>query len=225
MQIVEGKQKTLLFWAIALFGFTFAFLIYPYINEQSCGRWMPSFDQAISGLILPRLVDADLRLPKNDVDAVYILGGSQNSLIQKFQVVYDLCRKRNCKKILMLSRPGITEYSPPAGRNLTNDEWASAEMKKIGIPVEKINFIKMEDGYFGTHNEAKNISRIIIGESYTSVVLISSDYHTRRVRISFEQFLKHKPVKVYVYGSHTNVSASGLLVEYVKLKFYQTFLT
>jgi len=185
---------------------------------------MTIFGKTIIGVLYPRVVDTTASQPKNAFDAVYILGGNQNSLILKFNIAYELCTKKGCNKILMLSLPGITEYSEPMGRNLTNDEWALMRLEKSGAPVDNIEFIEIEDAFFGTYNEAKNVSRIISEKSYASVALISSTYHTKRVRLSFEQFLKDRHVKLYVYGSREKGSAIDLMVEFAKLKLYQLLL-
>jgi len=186
-------------------------------GKKAAGKW-------IVHLLLPRVVDITLSDPKTPFDLVYILGGSQPSLSLKFETARDICKKHGCKEIIMLSRPGITEYSESAGRNLTNDEWALLRMKRTGLSVEKIEFVRMKDEFFGTYNEAKTISGIINERSHDKIALISSAYHTKRVRVSFEKFLKDQKVKVFVYGSKDTGSAYVLIVEYLKLKFYQFIL-
>jgi hypothetical protein len=36
-------------------------------------------------------------------------------------------------KILIMTEPGITEYSPDLDRNLTNDEWVVMKLISIGV--------------------------------------------------------------------------------------------
>ena len=170
------------------------------------------------------VIDVSTNVAVNQVDLIYILGGSPSSLILKFITAHDISKNISYKSILMLSRPGITLYSKSKRRNLTNDEWAVLSMKAAGLPANKIAFIGMKDRFFGTYNEAENVSKFIIENNYNSVLLISSAYHTKRIRISFDKFLKGKPIKTYIIGSNETGTISELLVEFIKLKIYQYLL-
>ena len=158
------------------------------------------------------------------VDAIYVLGGSQNSLDFKFRTAVKTYSKGICKRILILSRPGKTEYSSQLRRNLTNDEWAIHKLEKFGIPKKHVDPISLEEGFFGTFSEAKGISTLIRKRGYKSVLLISSPYHTHRVKISFKNFLKNHETIFYVQGSGERVSLKALTVEFIKLKIYQYLL-
>src|SRR5579862_8558340 len=54
--------------------------------------------------------------------AIYVLGGGQKDLLSRFTTAADLYHQGMASKVLILSRPGLPEYSPVLGRNLTNDE-------------------------------------------------------------------------------------------------------
>ena len=181
------------------------------------------YKELLKSFILKKIIDVNENVPKS-IDVVYILGGSQNSLMLKFIAALKICNKQNCKRILMLSRPGITQYSETLKRNLTNDEWAMEKIKKLGLSADKIDFIAMEDGFFGTYNEAKNISRLIIKNNYKNVVLISAPYHTKRVRASFEKYLNKDSTNLYLLGTEEKGSIIDLAVEYFKLTLYQLLL-
>lgn len=208
---------------IAIAGLLFLTLIPIGLLNENINFWnkMDEYRQSFIQYLLSKVADPKDAEPEDGFDLVYILGGNQASLSLKFQTTHRLCARKRCDRILMLSRPGITEYSKTLKRNLTNDEWAIDRMSRIGLPAEKIEFIPMEDHFFGTYNEAKNISRIVRKDACRSIALISSAYHTKRVRVSFEKFLKHQPVKIHIYGSTEKGSATDLLVELVKLKIYQ----
>jgi len=62
--------------------------------------------------------------PDKTFDAGYILGGNQDSLKEKYIFAAAVFASGQCKKILILSRPGTTYFSRALGRNLTNDEWS-----------------------------------------------------------------------------------------------------
>ena len=174
--------------------------------------------------ISKELIREDLKRFTDVVDAIYALGGSQNSLEFKFKTAATLYHDGICKRILILSRPGITEYSGLLGRNLTNDEWSILQLERFGVPKQIIELISMKEGVFGTLTEAKGISMLIKKRGYKSVILISSASHTHRVKISFEKFLRDHNVTIYVQGSGESGSLSNLVVEFIKLKIYEYFL-
>ena len=127
------------------------------------------------------------------------------------------------KKILILSRTGKTEYSVSLGRNLTNDEWSILKLKEFGVPKERIETIRINEGFFGTISGAKGISSLIKNRGYKSLLLISSPDHTHRVKISFNKHLKGRAA-FYVQGSEEKQFLRDLIVEFFKLKVYQYLL-
>ena len=158
------------------------------------------------------------------VDAIYALGGSQTSLEYRYKTAADLFHKGICKRILILSRRNKTEYSPALERNLTNDEWSILKLNEFGVPIEHIEPIKIKEGFFGTFAEAKGISSIIKRRGYKSLLLVSSPYHTHRVKISFNNFLKNENTSLIIQGSESKAFLRDLFVEFFKLKIYQYFL-
>ena len=210
------KSKTHIF--VAAFVFFSAVALYLISGSSN------AFRANLEDLIREELICVDPQPPPNIVDAIYVLGGSQSSLKFKFKTAADLYHKGVCKRILILSRPGKTEYSSLLRRNLTNDEWAILKLRQFGIPEKNIDTIHMKDEFFGTLTEATNISRLIKKRGYNHVVLVSSPYHTHRVKISFEKFLKHQNVTFYVQGSDERASLRQLIIEFVKFKIYKYFL-
>ena len=89
------------------------------------------------------------RLP--DASSVaYVLGGTQDSLSFKWKTVARLYAERKVRNILILHKPGITEYSPVLGRNLTNDEWAIGKLKEEGVAAEAVEFVSVPPAIFDT---------------------------------------------------------------------------
>lgn len=178
---------------------------------------------AVRNYLEGKLIYVD-SLPRQPADAMYVLGGSQSSLAQKFEKAAALYHEGLSEKVLILSRPGITEYSPTLDRNLTNDEWALLDLQKSGIPENHSEFIEMEKSFFGTFSEAKGIAAIASQRGYKNIILITSSYHTQRVALSFQHFLKNHDVSIYLQGSDEKVSLTELLLEFLKLTFYRYFL-
>jgi uncharacterized SAM-binding protein YcdF (DUF218 family) len=82
----------------------------------------------------------------------------------------------------------------------------------------------MEDGFFGTFTEAKEISSLLKSKGLEEIVLISSDDHTKRIKISFNHFLKDQDISIYVQGSGEKILLRCAILEYIKLKVYRYFI-
>ena len=209
------------------------FLLFPaiflFLNVVSCGelhqeKKSESLTNSLDALIRNELVDADQISATGIVDAGYILGGSQQSLLPKFKIAARLYHQGKCKKLLILHTDGKTEYSRVLGRNLTNDEWALLKVAELTVPKSCVEFVKIRKGFFGTFAEARGISEVIKERRYNNIVLITSAYHTHRTRISFQNFLKDTDVALSVIASKENGTFMEHLVEFIKLRVYELFL-
>ena len=154
---------------------------------------------------------------------IYVLGGNQDSLVNRFREAASLYHKGFSKKILILSRPGITEFSPELGRNLTNNEWAIKELEKVSVRKEDIEPVSVQNNGFGTLSEARNLSDVVRKRGCNRLILVTSDYHTRRVLHSFLKYQADNSVELYIYGSKDQKDFRSLLLEYVKLFIYERF--
>ena len=157
-------------------------------------------------------------------NVIYVLGGAENSLERRFEVAADLYRQGLSHEVLVMSRPGITSYDPIVGRNPTNDEWSISKLVELGVEKTDIRFINVEQQVFGTLTESRRITDLVVAGGYRSLILVSSSYHTRRVLLCFEKWLRGRNVELYVYMSSEQDRLRILLVEYVKLSFYRAVL-
>jgi uncharacterized SAM-binding protein YcdF (DUF218 family) len=212
---VSHKKKLCVLTALLVLVFSAIWL-----NSGSASSFRTDLNQSI----LNELVYINPPDPGEKVDAIYVLGGNQRSLEFKYKTAAELFHKGICKRILILSRPGKTEYSRSLSRNLTNDEWSVLKLKEYGVPKENVEPIKMDEGFFGTFSEAKGISSLLKKRGYENILLISSHEHTYRVKISFENFLKKQTASVYVQASEERILLRHAIVEFIKLKIYQYFL-
>ncbi len=184
----------------------------------------------INTLLLDRLVsighlpDDFKEMHSQSKKIIYVLGGSQKSLYHRFKTAARVYQESDAQKILILSRRGITEYDPLLGRNLTNDEWAIKKLKELGVQKRNIEPLFINYGLFGTLAEAKGVSQEVINKGYDVIILVSSPYHTARVRECFSKYLKDKDITIFVYGSDDYLPLWGLLIEYFKLLLYKTIL-
>ena len=163
------------------------------------------------------------RLPERSLVA-YVLGGTQESLSYKWKTVGRLYAEGAVGKILILHRPGITEYSPVLGRNLTNDEWAVGKLKEEGVTAEAVEFVPVPPATFDTFAEARVISALASSRQVKRLVLVTSRHHTERVRISFSHFDADDTFESYIYGSEERAGIMELLRENLTLRIYRYFV-
>ena len=212
---IHNSKLSLISTALFIFAFSAIWL-----NSSSAGR----FRTDLKRFILNELIYYNPLPYGAKADAIYILGGSQRSLAFKYKTVADLFHQGISNRIWILSRSGKTEFSRSLGRNLTNDEWSVLKLKEFGVPEENVEAIKIDEGFFGTFSEAEDISSLLKSRQYKRIILISSDDHTKRIKISFDNFLKVRDIKAYTQGSGEKILLRQAIFEFIKLKGYQYFL-
>lgn len=156
--------------------------------------------------------------------AIYVLGGSQNSLRLKYHTAVGLYQKGGAEKLMIASVEGITEYAQDIDRNLTKDEWTVRQLTSQGVKCEDISFIMLQDGFFGTLREAKTLKTICIERGIEKLLLVCSSYHCKRVRSTFSAIFKNTGVEIDVHSADEQVGLRGLFIEYLKLIFYDKIL-
>lgn len=191
-----------------------------WLNTESAG----DFRLKIKEVILKELTQGNSLPPGKVVDAIYVLGGGEESLSYKYQTAARLYKEKVANKILILSQNGITRFSPELGRNYTNNEWSVEKLKNLGVPEDKIEFVKLGEGFFGTMKEAKYVSDLVRQRGYKSILLISQPFHTRRVQISFQKYLPSEGFSFYIQNSNDTQTLSENIIEFIKLKVYEYFL-
>lgn len=194
----------------------------------AAGAWLLSgsatgFRLQLNEILLKELVRKVPVPPGESVDVAYVLGGTQESLEYKYRAVADLVASGTIRQVWILGRPGITGYSVTLGRNWTNDEWSVHTLRDLGVPQQQIEIIEMEEGFFGTLSEAKQVSGLVASRSVSSIILVAQEFHTRRTLASFKKYMP-AGVKVYISSSEDTQRLYENCIEFVKWKVYETFL-
>ncbi len=157
-------------------------------------------------------------------ETIYILGGTQDSLVLKYHAAVDIYKNGQAKKLMIASAEGITEYSRYLGRNLTNDEWTVNQLISLGVKCQDIIFIRLLNGYFGTLKEAETVKKVAIEKGIKRLLLVCSAYHAKRVKSIFSAILENSGVEINIRTVDEQVGNSVLFYEYLKLIFYNNIL-
>ena len=123
-----------------------------------------------------------------------------------------------------MSVPGITEFDPSLGRNLTNDEWAIKQLTGFGVSKEDVEQVSLKKGPLGTFTEAKDISEIASKRGYKRLILVTSQYHTKRTWITFSKMSENRNITLSIYPANDPVGLHSLLYEYLKLVLYKNIV-
>jgi uncharacterized SAM-binding protein YcdF (DUF218 family) len=158
------------------------------------------------------------------INVIYVLGGSPESLDNRFKTASDLYKMGIAQKILIDSGQTMMNYSPLMKRNLTYNEWTVGILTSLGVNEKDIEPVSVEKGFWGTYSEAKSISDTVLKRNYKALILVSSKYHTMRVWESFSKFAKNRNLSLYIYGADDYPGMRNLLQEYLKLQIYRTLL-
>jgi uncharacterized SAM-binding protein YcdF (DUF218 family) len=211
-------------------GMVFLFSIAKFANEETDGKGKHStlynklLNYLKSELVMEKPLPSALAEQRpGTTTLIYVLGGNQDTLLHRFRKAASLYHQGLSGKILILNRPGITEYSPELGRNLTNNEWAIREFEELNVEKEDIEPVSVPKWFFGTLSEAREVSDIAREKGCNRLILVSSAYHTRRVFTTFSKLGSNRSPEYFIYGSDDVTGLQGLLSEYVKLFLYDNF--
>jgi uncharacterized SAM-binding protein YcdF (DUF218 family) len=189
-----------------------------------CAVWFQVLDpESLRHLLEENLTETD-PLPERELDALYVMGGSQESLSSRFRKAAQVYHSIPCQRIWTLSRPGITAYSSELDRNLTNDEWCLKKLSELGIGKDEVELLGLEEGFFGTYSEAKGLTAVLLDKGIKRLAILTSSYHTRRTGMCFKHFLIGSGVGFFVLGADEPVSLFGLMWEFLKLQIYNWLL-
>ena len=115
-------------------------------------------------------------------DALVLMAGSPR---ERLPTVVRLYQEGRAPKILMANDGNRGAWSQELQRNLYEVEWAELELLKQGIPAGAIE--KLPFSTSGTIHDARHAMDFARGRGLRSLLVVTSDYHTRRTLWSFQQ--------------------------------------
>lgn len=104
-------------------------------------------------------------------------------------------------------------------------------MKRLGVPAEAITILPAPGGVTSTFDEAKVLRDYVEENQVSRIILVTSEFHSRRAKWIFERELRGLPLSLemaavpYATFDRTNwwTNENGLITlnnEYIKLVFY-----
>ena len=157
-------------------------------------------------------------------DALVLMAGNPS---ERLPVLARLYNEGFSDRILLTNDGILGAWSKEHDRNLFLVEWDKLNLINRGIKEEAI--VPLSFSHSGTIYDALSTRKYVYGTSeINSLLIVTSDYHTRRTLWAFQRVFSEYPVKIRVYPAKTAeavrspIKRFGLLfAEFFKLVFYR----
>lgn len=155
-------------------------------------------------------------VPLKNADAIVLLAGSYE---ERSPTVISLYRAGFAARIFLTDDGVRRGWSKKHQRNLYTTERGVEDLVQQGIPrkaIVSLPFLKS-----GTVYDALAMRDYAIKHNIRSILLVTSDYHTRRSLWIFQRVLQQLPVTVGVEPAPSTASLfPDIMLEYIKYAYY-----
>jgi uncharacterized SAM-binding protein YcdF (DUF218 family) len=155
-------------------------------------------------------------VPLEKVDVIVLLAGSYE---ERAPLAISLYQTGKAGQILLTDDGVRRGWSREHQRNLFTMERAMIDLEKHGVPRHSIVMLPFRKS--GTVYDAFAVRDYILKHNIHSILLVTSDYHTRRSLWTFRQVLQKLPVTIGIEPAASSVSLlSDTALEYIKFIYY-----
>lgn len=145
-------------------------------------------------------------------DALVVMAGSRS---ERLPAAANLYKKGIAPKILLANDGVFAAWSTEKQRNLFQVEWAELELMQMQVSEKAI--VKLQYSSSGTIYDALWSRTIVLKKGFKSIIIVTSDYHTRRSLWTFKRVYKNYPVKIAVYPVRSKVTAMPCYKKFIPL--------
>ena len=160
--------------------------------------------------------------PLEKADAIVVMAGNAE---QRLPGAARLYHKGIAPRILLTNDGVFAGWSREYQRNLYLVEWAREDLLDKGVPGEDIVLLGYTQS--GTIHDALNTREYVSAHgNVSSLLVVTSDYHSRRTLWTFQQVFAEYGVEIGVYPvKYSGDEGFGqrlptLLMEMIKLVYY-----
>jgi uncharacterized SAM-binding protein YcdF (DUF218 family) len=164
----------------------------------------------ISVPILEDFLVMDKPLPH--ADAMVVMAGSQS---ERLPAAAALFKKGTASNILLTNDGVLGAYSEEKQRNLYQVEWAESELLKMQVPKKAI--VKLSYSSRGSIYDALNTRMVVREKAIKSIIIVTSDYHSKRSFWTFDKILRNNPVVIGIYPVKSKVVAMPYFKKFIPL--------
>ena len=165
--------------------------------------------------------------PVTQADAIVVMAGSPAERLPAASFLY---KQGTATKIILTNDGVFSSWSELFQRNLYEIEWAEQALIKAGIPEQAI--VKLPFSESGTYFDAKHAVEYALDKKINSLVIVTSDHHTRRTYWTFNLMANELDIELGIYPAspfelvgenvlYSYKRAKLLFVEFIKLIYYK----
>jgi uncharacterized SAM-binding protein YcdF (DUF218 family) len=154
--------------------------------------------------------------PLKKADAIVLLAGSYEERAPHAAALFSA----GSADSIILTNDGVRRgWSRKHQRNLYSFERSTEELVQRGVPRQAIIVLPFYKS--GTIYDALAVREYVSSHNIGSILLVTSNYHTRRSLWIFRRVLQQLPVTIAIEPTRSTASMiPGIAVEYVKLAYY-----
>lgn len=123
-----------------------------------------------------------------------VLGGGRST---RADLAAELYRRGAVRRLLVAGAGGVADVD--GVRLLSEQEILVRMLRALGVPEEAVE--RLPDSVQSTEDEARALRRSLERRPASSVVVVTSDLHTRRCRWVFNHVLAGTPVRIQFAGA------------------------
>jgi uncharacterized SAM-binding protein YcdF (DUF218 family) len=154
--------------------------------------------------------------PLTNSDAIVLLAGSRAERVPAAAMLY----RDGYAPLIILANDGVRAgFSPKHHHNLYQIERAEEELVSRGVPREKI--VKLP--YYGSATifDALAAKKYLFKSGLKKIIVVTSDYHSRRTFWTFRHALKEYTADITVYPAKSfGIGLKAIAGEYGKFAYY-----
>ncbi len=160
--------------------------------------------------------------PLEKADAIVVMAGNME---QRLPAAARLYHEGRAPRILLANDGVFAGWSRKYQRNLYLVEWAREDLVDMGVPREDIVLLEFTSS--GSIHDVLNTRDYVLDQGdIRSLLVVTSDYHTRRTLWSFRHVFRAEDVRIGIHpaGHETNGSSLNhrtLAVELAKYIYYR----
>jgi uncharacterized SAM-binding protein YcdF (DUF218 family) len=150
--------------------------------------------------------------PLPHAEAIVVMAGNKSERLPAAVLLY---KEGKAPKIFLTNDGVFSAFSKEKQRNLYQVEWAENELIRMGIPADAI--VKLGYTKSGTIFDAVNVRKSILDTGIKSIIIVTSDYHTRRSYWALKKVLKGYSIQIGVYPVESNQKSDHFISKAIKL--------
>ncbi len=157
-----------------------------------------------------------ISIPVQNAEAIVLVAGAYE---ERSPLAVSLFKTGNAKSLVIVNDGVRRGWSREHQRNLYTTERAEIDLLQQGIPRPSIVILPFLTS--GTVHDAAAVRDYIAKNNIRSILLVTSDYHSRRTLWIFQKVLRQLPVSIGIEPARSSFSSfPEIVLEYLKWVYY-----